>query len=445
VTVESELLELKAELAVAAGRLADGQARLTAILAGITEQPPDPAPGPVPLTVTAVPGVGMVTVTWVVDPARTVAGITVARGGEDGGWFTDEPLSARSRTFDKLTGGEQYEFLVDVEYADGTAENATVTATPTSPPVVVTPAGSRRVALVGRSGLRFNSIVFAPDISAAGAAAFGVKRGRPMDGLMFFTPRQSWSDLRAFHSSHRAFVEAGNLLVVRLPHAPEPEGSAMNQKGADDAYRTQQRDFGAWLASAGFNVPNFALSVDWECNGDWYAWSANRPGGASALRVAIRNFVTNVRAGGATRIPYAMCFNKGPSQAGADFSVFPGSEFIDVIGVDQYDMWQAATTSQQWATEINRSPALGTVRTFAESRGIQWSLDEGGNSWDPQSGGRDNPAYWGFLWDTLNTGAASMAWHCTYIHPGAPSSLRHDFGSNPRSWETYRAPTRWGG
>jgi hypothetical protein len=140
-----------------------------------------------------------------------------------------------------------------------------------------------------------------------------------------------------------------------------------------------------------------------------------------------------------------MCFNKGPSQSGADFSVFPGSEFIDVIGVDQYDMWQPATTSQQWATEINRSPALATVRAFAESRGIQWSMDEGGNSWDPTSGGRDNPAYWGFLWDTLNAGAASMAWHCTYTHPGAPSSLRHDFGSNPRSWETYKAPTRWGG
>ncbi len=297
-------------------------------------------------------------------------------------------------------------------------------------------AGKRRVPLVGASGLGFNSIVFRQDPS--GAEQFGKWRGVPVDGLLWFTTREQWGDFRAYWDGKADYLASGKLVVTSMPHAPNSEGANMNSKGANDAYRDAQRDFGKWLAASGLNVPNHAIRVDWECNGDWYHWSANRPGGASALREAIKNFVINVRAGGATQVKFDLCFNKGPSQAGADYSIFPGAEYIDVIAVDQYDMWGPSYTDEQWSTEVRKTPALANLAAFALEQGIMWALDEGGNTHGDQNQGGDNPFYWQKMMTFIQNNITNCAWHDTYDHAGAPASLAHDFAQNPKAAATYK-------
>jgi hypothetical protein len=297
-------------------------------------------------------------------------------------------------------------------------------------------AGKRRIPLVGHSGLGFNSIVFRQD--PGGAEQFGKSRGVAVDGLLWFTTRQSWGDYKAFWAGKKAYLETGKLVVTTLPHAPESEGDSMNSKGANDAYRNQQRDFGKWLAANGLNVPNHVLRVDWECNGNWYRWSANRPGGPGALKLAIANFVKNVRAGGATEVKFDLCWNKGPSQSGADYSIFPGAEYIDVVAIDQYDMWGPSFNDAQWSAEIRKTPALANLAAFATEHGIMWAVDEGGNTHGGGAMGGDNPFYWQKMRDFIDANVNNCAWHTTYDHPGAPATLRHDFGTNPKSWARYK-------
>jgi hypothetical protein len=408
--------------------------------------PPPPAPV---LTLAATARAGAIDVTWTWDGPNPAAW-RVGRDGVDttGGGPWAEFISAptvRSRTFDKLRPDTRYTVYVHAIDADDQpiATDALQVTTPAAPPPPPgpPPATGRTVPLVGRSGERFNTIAFLGGRDLAAVEAFGKARGRPFDGMLWFTDRNAagWGQFRnGLTKSLADWLAAGRLIVTSLPHAPAPEGAAMNTRGANDAYRADQRDYGAWLAANGFNHPCHVLRVNWEFNGNWYPWSAKN-GGGDAFRAAVQNFITNIRAGGATKVVFDVCGNKGPSQSGVDFGVIPGPEYVGVLGADIYDHWGASRTDAQWATEIARRPGLATVRAEAAKRDVMWSLDEGGNSHEPTAGGGDNPFYWQKLRQFIDDDPSGMAWHCTYNHDGAPAKLKHTLQThNPKSWAEYR-------
>lgn len=382
------------------------------------------------------------------DRAVTFKYLQIAvRGGTDVGHSPDTTVDKTTRAMQGsaplLDGGTITTFLaysLDGEvWVNGPA--TTVPVPPALPdPEPPLPGGDRRIPLVGRSGLTFNSVVFR--FSPKDADAFGTKRNRPVDGfLMFATRTGGWNGFRQFDvAAYRSWLEQKRLIVFRMPHAPQTGDKGMNQKGANNAYANDQKAWGSWLASNGLNSPYFVLSVDWEHNGNWYDWSAMY-GGADALKGAIINFVKNVRAGGATKVKFGMCWNKGPSQSGvsSDYGMFPGGEYIDVIGTDTYDQWNPSFNDAQWDTEIRKSPGLYNHVKFARQQGVMWSLDEGGNT-HPKNAtyGGDNPFYWKKMWQFVNENAQDCAWHNTYDDPGAPPTLKHDFASNPQSWAQYK-------
>jgi hypothetical protein len=393
-----------------------------------------------------------VQVSWTVTLAEEVELFTVGRDGRDssgaGAWSSTMAPAARSLLFNKLLPRHEYTFSVTAVYRDGEAVTGSAKATPagdSEPDVDPEVPGERRVPYVanrdGGSRLPFNRLVFtggAPSLDAL--KRFERDAGGKVDGAMTFPPRRSWADLRRSYGDAKAILDSGGIVVVSIPHAPESEGDTMNQRGANDAYRDEQRELGKWWADQGLNSDRFAIRLGWEFNGNWYAWSANRPGGPAVLRESIRHFVTNVRAGGATKVRFNLCANKGPSQSKAHFpEVFPGADIIDVVGIDMYDMWAPTFTDADWERELTKAPTPAFVADFARQHGIQWSWDEGGNSWDAKSGGKDNPFYWAKRWEFLNEHAESCAWDVTYLHPGAPASLKHDFPSNPRSWAAYKS------
>jgi hypothetical protein len=262
---------------------------------------------------------------------------------------------------------------------------------------------------------------------------------------LWFTSRGSWNDLRSGFGSFKDWIDAKRLIVTSLPHAPESEGDQMNQIGADNGYASAQRALGGALTAMGLNSPYMNFRVDWESNGNWYHWSSDRPGGAQASRDAIKNFVINMRAGGLTKANFTMCFNKGPSQSGHDFDTFPGAEYIASVGVDQYDMWNPAFDSGQWAGELAKSPSVRSVADFADAHQIMWSLDEGGNTHGGGNAyGGDNPYYWEAMDASIRARIGTCAWHNTYDEVGAPATLHHDFDSNPQSFVRYKSLWRPG-
>lgn len=382
----------------------------------------------------------------------TLTGFKVGRDGIDangfGAYETVLDAATFTVTFDKLSIGTTYH--VYVAAMSGTTELERITSTVTTtgtggggPADPTFPSGS--MPLVAFSGLPFNSLVFLPNTTAAGAVAFGNQRQRPIDGLMFFPPRENWNDLNFVQPDHAAWVQSGHILVTTIPIAPNQEGTQMLTRGANDAYAAQQRALGALIASRGMNLVTHVLRLNWECNGDWYNW-AIKNGGVGAFKLAFQNCVKNLRAGGATKVLIDLCFNKGPSQSGADFAVFPGAEYCDIVGVDAYDWFGATFDDGDWATEIARTPGLQTVRDLAVANGIQWSLDEGGNVHQSPGGG-DNVFYWQkmreFFYDPDNI--RNCAWHMTYNEGGAPATLLHAFEYNPNAYAYYKLTANWGG
>lgn len=309
--------------------------------------------------------------------------------------------------------------------------------TPASPDTPTPDVIGHDFPLVNASGIGFNSLVFRQTV--ADAQAFGKRRGVEMDGLLYFPGRGSWNDFLWHPGGQADWLAQGRIVVTTQPHAPQSEGAAMNSKGANNAYATQQKALGKWLADNGFNQPSHVIRVDWECNGNWYPWNAGN-GGPEALKAAIINYVKNLRAGGATKVKFNLCFNKGPSQAGHDFDVFPGGEYIDIVGIDEYDMWDAAFTAADWERQMAKSPSVRTVAEFAAKNGVLWAWDEGGNTHGSGSAyGGDNPAYWQFAYEEIQRNRKNNAYHVTYDDPGAPATLAHDFDHNPNSFTKYKS------
>ena len=148
----------------------------------------------------------------------------------------------------------------------------------------------------------------------------------------------------------------------------------------------------------------------------------------------------------ATQMPV---YGAGPSQSGADFAVFPGKQYIDIIGIDQYDYYAPAFNDSQWENELNKTPSIKKVAEFAIANDIMWSVDECGPTNPATAGvsGGDNPYYINALWNTIHRAGyvERMAWFNTYDDPGAPSSLHHTLtdGYNPQCWQAYLS--HWGG
>jgi hypothetical protein len=398
-----------------------------------------------PLTVKLTAGHGSILTEWTTDPRRPVLGFTVSRdGGEAGqtngkGWTTSDPATARARTFDKLGPGP-YRITVTAHYSDGNEQTITVTGAPladapTEPTEPGDPGqpGGRLVPIAGRSHLGYNLTVFQSGANnLPGIDATARLLGLPaLDGVLTFPPRQNWDDLRDIDET-LGVSAAGGLTIISIPHAPESEGTGMNTRGAANAYAAQQKSLGQYYVSKGLNKPTTILRVNWEWDGDWYAWSSKN-GGPDAFKSALRNAVTNYRAGGLTLARIDLCGNKGPAQTGHTFDqVFPGPDIVQIIGVDCYDHWSPARNATQWATECGRTPGLNQAIADAKKHGIMWAIDEGANV-HSDTGGGDNPYYYTALAGTVRANAANMSHWNLYNDRGAPNTFHHEFASNPNA------------
>ena len=75
---------------------------------------------------------------------------------------------------------------------------------------------------------------------------------------------------------------------------------------------------------------------------------------------------------------------------------YPGDAYVDIVGIDSYDMWPGVTSEADWAAQYSGPYGLKFWADFAAAHGKQLSIGEWGNYPGPatsgQSGG-DNPFY----------------------------------------------------
>lgn len=301
---------------------------------------------------------------------------------------------------------------------------------------------ARKVPLVGKSKMAWNSLVFG---HGTAPASFETWRKRPVDGVLYFPARYSWSDLGQLPSRR-----VGDLMVYSIPPFPTGIGGS-TAKVVAGSYDADITALAAKMKNAGWNTSRTVIRLGWESNGNWYQWSWDKDGPAK-FAAAYQRFVRLSRAAGLTDVAWDWSLNKGPQAYNSGYSWtagYPGDSYVDVIGIDPYDMWNPTYTDAQWqANIVGKNPGLKDVADFARAHGKQMAIDEWGVVHN-EGGGGDNPFYVSKLFHWAQGNADVMAWDTTYDDAGAPSTWNHKLsdGSNPQAAAQYRKvyPAGWGG
>lgn len=327
--------------------------------------------------------------------------------------------------------------------------------------VVLPGAGPTVIAPVaGISGLPWNSGVFAENGSGqlASSDSFGTYRGRRVDNNVYFANRTQATlafglgELPDGTNGTPNLLQRPGYCTIAVP--TQPEGSSVTA-GTGSGPLAFWTSVGASIVSKGFNVPNKIIyRLSWEYNIPSFSWRTNNPNTATYIS-AWQNCVNGIRAGGANNVLFNYCANKGPDQNGNVWTdTYPGDSFVDLIGLDWYDQFNASFNSTDFANEKAWVAGWNACKTFALAHGKRMWINEWGVShWPGGVGGGDNPYFIEAMWNLFMAESGDggvLAGEDYFNHFGAQAGstyLEHQLteGHNPNASATYADLSRWGG
>ena len=279
------------------------------------------------------------------------------------------------------------------------AADATVVAPPgdaSTPPMDASPEAGTPGA---RSGLSWMSGSNGdPSMEAQYYDAFGTWRGRPDDVAMLYTDRSSWANVTSADMFVFQYMAGWpGKLVISQPPFPQ-DGSTLSECAAG-AYDAHWKDFGSALVST--NRADSIIRIGWEFNGDFMYWHATNDTAqfiqcwnhvASAIKStdpqAIADWTINSKA------------TPGDSCNGDATNCYPGDQYVDYIGIDNYDEYPPSTTTP-FDTIANAKGGISWIYDFAVKHHKRFSVGEWGvvsSASAGSNGGGDNPAFVQNMW-----------------------------------------------
>jgi hypothetical protein len=225
-----------------------------------------------------------------------------------------------------------------------------------------------------------------------------------------FLPADTWQTITGPAWLLQPWRDSGRRLVLSVPMLPMPPRPV-----ADDPPTLEQcaagDDDARWRTLAdnlvGWRLADTIVRPGWEFNGGWYAWAAR--GHEQAFAGCFRRLVTAMRSVPGQRFRFVWNPTVGTQEFPAE-RAWPGSSYVDVIGVDVYDAsWQpgtypvpaAATGAQHgaraaavWRELDAGDHGLRFWVSFAARYGIGLALPEWGLVWRADGhGGGDDPDF----------------------------------------------------
>ena len=249
--------------------------------------------------------------------------------------------------------------------------------------------GARDAPASSGSGLAWKSGTNASDM--ARLDAWAAYRGRPNDVALMLTDYTSWQGVTRPDDRLELFQAFRGELVIGQPFWPQQSGGTLSACAAGD-YDTYWRDFGTTLTAHGRQ--GSILRLAWQFNGDYVEWSATDP----TLWVAcFRHVVDAVRVNApSVRIDWSMNAHGTQAPAGGDaFDVYPGDDYVDIVGIDAYDMTPSSPDEAAFTAQCNGPDGICAVTDFVRSHGKrlgvgQWAVVTCNGFGDR---GGDNPFY----------------------------------------------------
>jgi len=223
-------------------------------------------------------------------------------------------------------------------------------------------------------------------------AAFGRWRGRRADFADDFLSSQSWTALDSPTWELGRWRAARTPLMIAVPMLIDGSSTTL-QAGARGAYDGHFRGLAQTLVRYGYG--SASLRLGWEMNGTWYRWSAFRD--PSAWVTYYRKIVTVMRSVHGQSFRFDWDLNLG-SAAVSPARIYPGSAYVDYIGVDAYDWYfyhPASTPAARWSWLVGQPHGLNWVASFAAAHGKpltvpEWAL---ASRESVRSGGGDDSYY----------------------------------------------------
>jgi hypothetical protein len=261
------------------------------------------------------------------------------------------------------------------------SESATATVSSASGAAAVAPAipaaapvlPPAPAALPNRSGLPWASGAYIPGSSPAKALAFGAWRGRPMDVVVDWPARQTWSDVVAPTWLYQAWAGTPYTKVFGVPPIPEGDGSTLAACAAG-AYDQKWVAFGSNIKAAGLDDETI-IRLGWEFNGNWYKWAADAP---MTFRACWRHIYAAAEST-APNLRWEWTVNRGRGQAVNDARLaYPGDAYLDYVGIDSYDAWPAANDEAGWQQQYAAPLGLKFWADFARIHHKGFAVPEWG-------------------------------------------------------------------
>jgi len=236
-------------------------------------------------------------------------------------------------------------------------------------------------------------------------------RGSKVTVVNGYTDRSSWSTIIDPWIGGE-YAGWDGQLVISQPFFPDGGGDFGSC--ANGAYSSQWAQFGSYLNNIG--RPKTIVRLAWEFNGDWFPWSVGKTD-VDTWKRCFQQVVGAIRSTDPqVRIDWNLNAHSGR------YDAYPGDSYVDIIGIDNYDMWPASVNESSWNSSCNASSGLCDVIRFARQHGKQFSVSEWGlvSGSDTEAGaagqaGGDNPFFIKKMYDTFKANADVLAYE-TYFN-----------------------------
>jgi F5/8 type C domain-containing protein/glycosyl hydrolase family 26 len=152
-----------------------------------------------------------------------------------------------------------------------------------------------------------------------------------------------------------------------------------------------------------------------EMNGDWYPWSVNSGNYTQFISGWKRYRALQKEIFPAAKLVFSV--NRNSVNTGMDWrSAFPGSAYVDVLGVDYYNQSPYAGTTAEFDSSILMTDGYGAPiglkrhQEFAASVGLPFAVSE----WSGNADLGDSPAYIQGMFDFFRTNGGTGAGNLLY-------------------------------
>jgi hypothetical protein len=231
-----------------------------------------------------------------------------------------------------------------------------------------------------------------------GAGCDGVKRlgpfgrwfGRQPDQVIDFVSWEVFSKGTTW--GMRCWQKAGKKNVVfSVPMLPGGKTATLAD-GAAGKFDSLFRNYAQQLVKHGY--ANSVVRIGWEFNADWYPWAAKHD--PQSWIAYWRRAVTVMREVPGAKFKFDWCAAGGFSQFRAE-SVYPGDEYVDIIGLDFYNSLGHdkgnVTPQRRWEIRKKAPHGLEWHRNFAKAHDKPMSFPEWGTGKGRDARGGDDDPY----------------------------------------------------